>query len=637
MVIAPLYQGCLPLGKSNNSHSNSNSPLSGSLAASDLGANDLNKLSRMAYTIYAHQQRGDLPIGWQEAVQSISYTLLTLYSNQPRNCLALESAYHYLTILLLALPALALGDGNENSGDKNDSGGRGSFPEALTAVLTTLDYVCNCAGEATVLPLAALTAATGVISKLLLLTPAGAGARGESHAVQVPPTPGSAFLPHTGSNYSEDGSQGPALHSPLYPMGYSPHMSNPSLKDARTIAPVGSGRPSVRPMFDPGPGMTFKHLGGLLHVLPQIIDSFDNISRLKSIYNQHLLRSGLLTHLHCTVFENLYLSLGTSSDDALSPMIEGCDGVVPMHHVQTYTNIIDLLLVLHINASNNDIATEARQTGLTVLMRNLMRHSKVGIELTKQLLLVPECLACPVNHNHPVSAIEDMAVNGSSTHLEEGIQSLLDVIRQVRFGHPRKVTVLLRSIRTMLLQSGRGKGGGNLAAGAVWRRFGGYNELLDTISGYRHCFVHDQEQKQMRLQVLECLRVAFEIIVCDMALHRRACGATPIPVPSTVAMIKSYDDEGGGENALQLAGLAEALRTCGIFATFSSTATGGGSTFSLVEGNGGEFGQDSRALMLYSLDSRRRSISLCSSLEINSTPHYALLGLLSTPMLPWCF
>ena len=90
--------------------------------------------------------------------------------------------------------------------------------------------------------------------------------------------------------------------------------------------------------------------------------------------------------------------------------------VVPSIKCKTHAHhIIELLLVLHVNASNNDIATEARQTKLTVLTRNSSRHSKVGIELTTWCYRWYQRLACPVNHrhNHLASAVEGTAVVGA--------------------------------------------------------------------------------------------------------------------------------------------------------------------------------------------------------------------------------
>lgn len=79
-------------------------------------------------------------------IQVIGYTLLTIYSNDPINCDILESNYHFLSLLVISLPAL-------NGWD------------SVSAVLTTLNYVCQCIDTETELPILALCATVSVMTR----------------------------------------------------------------------------------------------------------------------------------------------------------------------------------------------------------------------------------------------------------------------------------------------------------------------------------------------------------------------------------------------------------------------------------------------------------------------------------------
>lgn len=90
----------------------------------------------------------DSVAGKEHVIQSFSYSLLTIYSNDPRNCNILEEHYHYLPTLLVALPSM-------------------SFSDTISAVLTTLNYVCQCVETAATLPLLALCASSSTIVNTL--------------------------------------------------------------------------------------------------------------------------------------------------------------------------------------------------------------------------------------------------------------------------------------------------------------------------------------------------------------------------------------------------------------------------------------------------------------------------------------
>ena len=85
-------------------------------------------------------------LGREYVIQRIGYTLLTIYSNDPSNCDILEENYHFLSLLVVSLPALEGWD-------------------AISAILTTLNYVCQCIDTETELPILALCAAISVMTR----------------------------------------------------------------------------------------------------------------------------------------------------------------------------------------------------------------------------------------------------------------------------------------------------------------------------------------------------------------------------------------------------------------------------------------------------------------------------------------
>jgi hypothetical protein len=99
------------------------------------------------YDISSHlvTQRMGL-IGREHVIQSTGYLLLTIYSSDPSNCDLLEESYHFLSLLIVSLPAL----------DGWDS---------ISAVLTTLNYVCQCIDSETEMPIVALCAAMSVMAR----------------------------------------------------------------------------------------------------------------------------------------------------------------------------------------------------------------------------------------------------------------------------------------------------------------------------------------------------------------------------------------------------------------------------------------------------------------------------------------
>jgi hypothetical protein len=98
-------------------------------------------LMAMSETIY--KSRHSL-VGREFMVQSMSYSLLTIYSNNPQNCSALEETYNFLPTLILSIPSITVSD-------------------SISAVLTALNFVCLCVESCAGLPMTALCATCAVI------------------------------------------------------------------------------------------------------------------------------------------------------------------------------------------------------------------------------------------------------------------------------------------------------------------------------------------------------------------------------------------------------------------------------------------------------------------------------------------
>lgn len=81
-------------------------------------------------------------------IQAFCYSLLTIYSNDQLTCNVLEEGYHFLPLLLLVIPTVS--------------------SDAVTAVLTVLSYVCQCAENIATFPLIAFCASfTAIINEAL--------------------------------------------------------------------------------------------------------------------------------------------------------------------------------------------------------------------------------------------------------------------------------------------------------------------------------------------------------------------------------------------------------------------------------------------------------------------------------------
>ena len=110
---------------------------------------DLGSLVQISRQLVTDRQRN---VDKECIVQNIAYLLLTVYSSDQSNCSLLEENYNLLPLLVICLPAL-------NGWD------------SISAVLTTMNYVCQCIDSTSTLPMVTLCAAAvvmmqGALSKL---------------------------------------------------------------------------------------------------------------------------------------------------------------------------------------------------------------------------------------------------------------------------------------------------------------------------------------------------------------------------------------------------------------------------------------------------------------------------------------
>lgn len=108
-------------------------------------ADDINKLKMISQSLY---ESGAKSLRDENIIQNISYVLLTIYSDNSKNCQLLESKYNLLPTLLVSLCSIEL-------------------DATASAILTTLNYVCHCVENASNLSLIALCSSLSLILDIL--------------------------------------------------------------------------------------------------------------------------------------------------------------------------------------------------------------------------------------------------------------------------------------------------------------------------------------------------------------------------------------------------------------------------------------------------------------------------------------
>jgi hypothetical protein len=82
-------------------------------------------------------------------IQGLSYAILTMYSNDPVNCTALEEKYNLLPFLIICLPATSL-------------------PETISAVLTTFNYICQCVESNNTILFSSISASVSIMISIAM-------------------------------------------------------------------------------------------------------------------------------------------------------------------------------------------------------------------------------------------------------------------------------------------------------------------------------------------------------------------------------------------------------------------------------------------------------------------------------------
>ena len=456
--------------------------------------NDIHKFVRISQGIVRAQRDGKLNSGWEVLVQNVAYILLTLYSNQPKNCMVLEGSYQFLSILLLCVPSL-------------------TSPDSISAVLTTLNFVCHSVEEQVKLPLIALCAATGVCVNLGL----NMQDTSMSSLQSLPSSP----MP-LNMNYSHSARVTTAnVSSPNTSVQITSNSSKTPAGTVTGTTPVSRS------------ALAEKHYRDLvIFSFTSILQSFDSIATIRSKYALQILRCGFLQHLVRPLFENLCFYFNQENallkQEQKKSTNDSEERVLPSisdDAAEIYVKIVELLLFLI--SKSPHAAEEIRQSGLNVIMRNLIRADQASLILTRHCLRLPEVLS-----------------TCETTHLEESIQTVFDVLHQLNVIHQassldmtspdkmqlqnscEKVRILFHTLYNVLEHAED--------VVWVWNKFKGFQEITDTISSLKPFFkshattVNNANEKTHTMQVacdslsaiMECL--SLELSLAELDEHERS-------------------------------------------------------------------------------------------------------------------
>ena len=479
--------------------------------------NDMLKLARISQGIIRSRNSGELREGWEMWVQNIAYVLLTLYSNQPQNCILLEEPYQFLPILLLTIPAL------ENA-------------DAVTATLTALNFVCECvedkpvenpshanqqqqgsaSNNVTTLPLMALCASTGVCVAVGLNT----DRLSSLESAPSSPMPMSMGL---GGLIGGIGGMNTNLLSPLAGEG-SVVSSDASYLTAFTSpgAMAGRTKTNTKKMSEYDKEVKEQYARIVLK-LDLLLGAFDSICSMRRRFPLQVLRSGFLPHVMCPLFENLreYLSDNQS--------INAGGNIVSEEHLFLYRQMVGLLLSLQ--SKTVYAAEEMRQSGFSVTLRNLIRSDGCSLDLMENLLLLPEALS-----------------RGETTHLQESMQSIFDLLQQMGTSHPEKKSILFQSMCRILEGSEEGI--------SVWENFNGFDEITHAIVGLRIYFHPEERENETDADKAEKKRNM------ETAFHCLRSALECFSLAST--LIESDEEERRRDARRKCVLISGALRDCGV-------------------------------------------------------------------------
>jgi hypothetical protein len=304
----------------------------------------IDKMVSLGHTLYEARER---ITSRQHVIQNISYCLLTLYSNDPRNCNVLEERFHFLPTLVISIPALSSSD-------------------SISAVLTALNYVCQCIDTASTLPLLSLCAAATVI-----------------------------------------------VFSTLH--------CDKSSELEREVA---------------------------MNRLEAVYCSIDVMIRSHSRFAITLVRCGMLEHLICGPIEQLRSSIWQGS-------------VIEEWSLPIYLKLVGIIIA--VNRKNPFVADEIRKCGLQLMVRDLIKAPAVSSSFASELLVL----------------LEDLAQRDTS-HLEEAIQSFVDLLRHTRLDY-LKMARILNSLSSVMLRVDE--------AAHVWYQLNGFSSLLEVLGSLDGVFL----------------------------------------------------------------------------------------------------------------------------------------------------
>ena len=286
--------------------------------------------------------------GKDHIVQSYAYALLTIYSNSSTNCVQLEDMYHFLPTLVLAIPALTQQD-------------------SVTAVLTTLNFLCLCVENTATLSLMALCATCAAIVPRALKGKTAGAAAGAKEQLLTLASDSTDSQPTTVGELS---------------LSSVDKASSKGARKAPQASETGTGTKGLKLPPPEEPLLEECFIGHL----DCIFAALDSIMRSNSRYAMMLLRAGLLQYVFCEPFEQLCTDISV-----------GKTAQIDKSALRGFDRIVTLLLSLLDKTAH--AADEIRKSGLPLLIRNLIISESISHDFVYILLRVPEALSrCDTSH-----------------------------------------------------------------------------------------------------------------------------------------------------------------------------------------------------------------------------------------------
>lgn len=339
----------------------------------------------MADTIY--KSRSSL-VTKEYMVQSMSYSLLTIYSNNPQNCSALEETYNFLPTLILAIPAIVVAD-------------------SISAVLTAVNFVCLCVESCSGLPMTALCATCATIIQQALR----------------------------------------------------------QINDAETTF-TEEDQASVNLQLD----LIFQTVEGILRNNPR--------------YAMILLNSGFLRHAIYDPFVNL-----------CTQVLLGAE--VKTQSIPIFGKVVEILL--SIISKTSEAADEVRDSGLTLIIKNLVSSKPVSRDFSQMLLRLTKQLA-----------------RSDESHLTDSFNTIFTTMQAVECDYG-KLRQLADTLAVILLENENSPALCNMMGGMDYS-VNSLNSFYDKFTQFILVYGVDYGQSTLALELVGSLESVMRVLSFQITL-----------------------------------------------------------------------------------------------------------------------